>query len=97
MFKLIGAILKYSLLVLTILVLSHVIEIQGVTISQHVLRAMHAMTGYSPQNQAVKITESFKASVQEHVNELNRVDAEVSGADQKALNQVIERAQSKKK
>ena len=97
MFSLIGGIFKYSLLVLTILVLSHIVEIKGVTISQHVLNGMHSMTGYSPQSQASKITDSFSKSIQERVKDLNRVDAEVSSEDQKALNQVIEKTQNKKK
>jgi hypothetical protein len=96
MFKLIGAIIKYSLLVLTILVLSHIVEIQGITISQHVLNGMHLMSGYSPKKQVQKIQEDYSKSLQSRMSELNKLDAEVSPEDQKALNQVIEKSRGKK-
>ena len=93
MFKLIGLIFKSSLLVLVILVLSHIIEIKGVTISQHVLNGMNTFSGYSPQRQAQKITEDYTKTVKLRMNELNKLDSEVSPDDQKALNQVIQKAQ----
>ena len=100
MFNLIGGIFKYSLLVLTVLVLSHVVEVQGVTISQHVLNGMHWVSGYSPKMQANRITAGISESMQKHVEELNKIDTnpgEVSPADQQALNKVIENSQFKKK
>ncbi len=96
MFSLIGSIFKYSLLTLTILVLSHIIEIQGVTISQHVLRGMHFISGFSPQNQTIAIKEDFIKSINKRTQDFNKIDSEVSPDDQKALNQVIQRAQHKK-
>ena len=99
MFELIGGIFKYTLLTLAILVLSHIIEVQGVTISQHVLKTMHWVSGYSPKIEANRITADISRSMQVHVNELNniRVDSEVSSADERALNHVIEGSQARKK
>jgi hypothetical protein len=97
MFSLIGSILKYSLLVLTVLVLSHIVEIQGVTVSQHVLNGMHWVSGYNPKTQADKITADFSKTMQNRVDQLNKIDSEVSPADQQALNKVIENSQFKKK
>ena len=99
MFNLIGSIIKYSLLVLTVLVLSHVVEVQGVTISQHVLNGMHWVSGYSPKIQADRITAGITQSMQKHVDALNKIDTnpEVSHADQAALNKVIENSQFKHK
>ena len=100
MFKLIGAIFKYSFLVLAILVLSHVIEIQGVTVSQHVLNGMHMLSGYNPKTKATQITTDYSKIMEAHIKELNSIDtggAEASLEDQKALNKVIENSQFKKK
>jgi hypothetical protein len=100
MFSLIGSIFKYSLLVLTVLVLSHVVQIQGVTISQHVLNGMHAVSGYSPKIEADRITAGISQSMQKHVDQVNQINTgagEVSPADQQALNKVIENSQFKRK
>jgi hypothetical protein len=96
MFKLIGTIFKYSLLVLVILVLSHIVEIQGVTISQHVLNGMHFASGYSPKKQAERIQEDYSKALQTRMKELNKLDAEVSPEDQKALNQLIRKSEGRK-
>ena len=95
MFSVIGAVFKYTSLVLVVLVLSHIVQIQGVTISQHVLNSMNYVSGYSPKAQASRITASFTNTMEKHLNEINKVDPEVTSADQKALNHVIENAQKK--
>ena len=97
MISVIGGIFKYSLLVVTVLVLSHIVEVKGVTISQHVLNAMHGVSGYNPKIQADRITASFTKTMQSRVSELNRIDAEISSDDQKALNHVIETSQQKRR
>jgi ABC-type phosphate/phosphonate transport system substrate-binding protein len=97
MFSLIGAVFKYSFLVLVVLVLSHIVEVQGVTISQHVLNGMHAISGYTPKAQAEKITSSFTKTMQERMKDLNKLDNEVSPEDQKALNRVIESSAHQKR
>lgn len=96
MFSLIGSIFKYSLLTLTILVLSHIVEIEGVTISEHVRRGMHFFGSFSPVGQAKSIQSDFKNIMNKRTEDLNKIDAEVSAADQKALNQVIQNAQQKR-
>ena len=96
MFHLIGGIFKYTFLVLTVLILSHVIEIKGVTISQHVLNAMHFVSGYGPRAQIDHITSDFTMTMQKRVNDLNKIDNEVTPEDQKALNHVIENSQSRR-
>ncbi len=44
----IRAIFKWTLLVLVILALSHMVEIRGVSVSQHVLNALHWVGGFLP-------------------------------------------------
>jgi hypothetical protein len=94
-FKLIGAVFKYTSLVLVVLVLSHIIQIQGVTVSQHVLNTMNFVTGYSPKSQADRITASFTKTMEKHISDLNKIDAEVTTDDQKALNHVIENSEKR--
>jgi hypothetical protein len=96
MLKLIGSIFKYSLLVLAILVLSHIVEVKGVSVSQHVLNGMNFITGFSPSRQINQITESYSRSMKTHFEEIQKADPEINPDDQKALNQVIEQAQKKK-
>ena len=96
MFSFIGGVLKWSALTLLILVLSHVIEIQGTTISQHVLKGMHAISGYSPKGQVDSIREEYSKAINRNAEAAAKVDPEISQADQKALNQVIQKAQRKK-
>jgi predicted S18 family serine protease len=96
MFKLIGAIFKYSLLVLVILILSHIVEVKGVTISQHVLNAIHFVSGYSPEKQMKKITDGYSTVMKNRMEQLRSVDSEISKDDQKALNQVIQKSEGRK-
>jgi hypothetical protein len=96
MIKILGSIFKYSILVVVILVLSHVIQVKGVTISQHVLNGMNAITGFSPSQQVNRITEHYSQSVKSQFERIQKADAEISHDDQKALNQVIEQSQHHK-
>ena len=63
------------------------------TISQHVLRGMHALTGYNPKAQANRITADITHSLQTH---LNQVD-EITTTDQKELNHLIQKSQVQKR
>ncbi len=44
----IRAILKWSLLVLVILALSHIVEIRGVSVSEHVRNALNWISAFLP-------------------------------------------------
>ena len=79
-----------------ILVLSHVIQVKGVTVSEHVLNGMNAITGLSPSQQVNRITEHYSQSVKSQLERIQKADPEISHDDQKALNQVIEQAQHHK-
>ncbi len=96
MLKLIGSVFKHSLLVLVILVLSHIIEIKGVTISRHVQDGMNTVASFSPSRQINQITDSYSRSMKTHIEEIQKVDSEINSDDQKALNQVINQAQKQK-
>ncbi len=86
--------LKYSLLVLLILVLSHVIEIKGVSISQHVLTGMHLVSGFSPWGEVRKLTEEYSKTIDRRKKEIEEGAIEFNPADEKALNRVIEGSRS---
>ena len=96
MFNFIGGVFKYTGLVLLILVLSHVIEVKGVSVSNHVLHFMNGASRLNPKAQADKITAEFSKTMQTRVSDLNQIDKEISTDDQKALNKVIETSQRKK-
>ena len=99
MFAMIGSVIKYSVLVVVILVLSHIVEVKGVSVSQHVLNTMHWVSGGSPTIQANRITAEFSKTMQNRVKELDKIGEnpnEVPPADQQALNKVIENSQFKK-
>jgi GMP synthase PP-ATPase subunit len=95
MFSLISGIFKYSTFALVVLVLSHVIEIQGVTVSRHVEKWVKFAGVYSPEKQAKLLTEEYKASLEARMKELHKLDADISPEDQKALRQIIERSEQK--
>ena len=97
MFSFLGSVIKWSLLTLTIIVLSHIIEIQGVTISQHVLNGMHMVSGYTPKNPVKTIKEDYVKTMNKRMEDLNKIDQEVTPEDQKALNQVIQKDQQQHK
>ncbi len=96
MFNFIGGVFKYTGLVLLILVLSHIIEVKGVSISNHVLRVMNGASSLNPKEQADKITAEFSKTMQTRVTDLNKLEKEISTDDQKALNKVIETSQRKR-
>jgi hypothetical protein len=92
MIKAISAVFKYSFLVLVILVLSHVVEIKGVSISQHVLNGMHLISGFTPQKQAQKIAEDYSSILNKRIKEIDQGEFEVSPEDRKALERIIQRS-----
>lgn len=97
MFALIGNVLKYSAMVLTVIVLSHIIQIRGSTISQHVERGMDWVAG-SPR-EVTRVTQQFSSSVANVFRERTRVerapDADITAADQRELDKIILRTQKK--
>jgi hypothetical protein len=97
MLKIFGSIFRYSLLVLVILVLSHIIEIKGVSISQHVLNGMHLMSGFAPDRMARKISGEYSQILKSRMKALEGTEAALSREDQKELERLIERAQKKNK
>jgi hypothetical protein len=100
MLKLIGSIFKATLLVLVILVLSHIVEIKGVSVSQHVLRGMTSVSGFSPSRQINQITENYSQALKTRVEEIRKIDPGVEPAiereDQIALSRVIEQSKKRK-
>lgn len=81
--------LKYSALVLTILVLSHIIQVKGVTISQHVENGMNWFSGSRSHAGLTTITRQFSsANSREEQRSLEDADG-VSTSDKKELDGVI--------
>lgn len=93
MFNAIAAVFKYSVLVLTILVLSHIIQIKGVTVSRHVENGLNWMTGGRTHAQISKISQQFSSAVHHETKE--NADG-ISKEDQKQLDSVIFRSSLKK-
>jgi hypothetical protein len=98
MFAIIGNILKYSVLALTVIVLSHVIQIRGRTVSQHVEHSMNWIAG-GPR-EVTRVTQELSSSVvgafRERTSRVERApDADITASDQKALNRLILRTQKK--
>jgi hypothetical protein len=90
MMNTIAAVFKYSFLVLTILVLSHVIQIKGTTVSQHVENGMSWVSGgRSHSNFTTRVTQQFSSAVHHDAKE----DADgISREDKKELDSVIKRS-----
>ncbi len=95
MLKTIGSIIRYSLLVLVILVLSHIIEIKGTSISQHVLNGMHLASGFAPDRMARKISGEYTQALKARMKALEGTESALSKEEQKELDRLIERAQKK--
>jgi len=96
MFSFLSTIFKYSAFALIVLVLSHVIEIKGSTVSRHVEKWVKIAGVYNPEKQAKLLTEEYKASLGARMQELQKLDADISPEDQKALRQIIERSEQKR-
>ena len=105
MFSLLSSIFKYSLLVLAIIVLSHIVEIKGVSISQHVKNAMNWTTDVSPLRQAGRVTHELSsavaaagqsvADIKKHNEQaMKALDADITPQDQNQLNRVISRSEN---
>ena len=93
--SMIGAFFKYASMILVVLVLSHIIQIQGITISQYVEIGMNWI---NPSANIEKITRTVSKQIETRnkaVNQAIREDSEVTPNDQRALNQVIEGSQKR--
>jgi hypothetical protein len=97
MLKTIGAILRYSLLVVVILVLSHIVEIKGISISQHVLNGMHVVSGFAPDRMARRLSGDYTRAIQERFKSVEGSEAGLSKEDQRELDRLIENALRKRK
>ncbi len=96
MLSFMSAVFKYTTFAGIVLVLSHVIEIQGVTVSRHIEKLVKIAGVYNPEKQAKLLTEEYKASLEARMKELHKLDADISPEDQQALKQIIERSEQKK-
>lgn len=102
MIAFIGSIIKYSIITITVLILSHVIQIGGTTISDYVKNTLDWASLYSPSTPGKpgKPGKGFMESLSDTMNgrlkEIDQIDSEVTPQDQKALNQVIEKSQHKR-
>jgi|GEM_PF-1946042 len=94
MIRLIGSLIKYSFLVVAILVLSHIVQIKGVTISQYVDRTLNWITGNNPAKRFGDSMSAMRANLKQR-NEILNEAAEVSPDDQRRLDHVIRNAQKK--
>ena len=96
MFSFLSAIFKYSAFALIVLVFSHVIEIKGMTVSRHVEKWVKIAGVYSPEKQAKVLSEEYKTIMEARMKDLQKLDADISAEDQKALRQIIERSEQKR-
>jgi hypothetical protein len=96
MIQLIVGIFKYSVLVIVILVLSHVVQIKGVTVSRHVENAMNWISGANPARDFNQSMGDIRDGMKHRTEVLNQA-AEFSTEDQKQLNQVIQKSQKQQK
>ena len=84
MMNALGNLIKYTGMVLVILVLSHIIQIKGTTISQHVENGLNLFTG-GRHASTTRVTQQFSSAQQ------NIEDADgISRNDKNELNHVIQ-------
>ena len=98
MFSFIGSVLKYSALILVILVLSHVVQIRGVTVSQHVEHGLNWITGINPKPPSLgRMSASIDNAFRDHVKSAHEAaDIDMPSEDQKQLNHLIQKSEHKK-
>ncbi len=92
MMNTIASIFKYSAMVLLILVLSHIIQIKGTTISQHVENGMNWVTG-SRHASITRITREFSSA--NHRDSQNQTAEDSDGitpSEKNELNGVIRKS-----
>jgi len=92
MINAIVTVFKYSALVLTILVLSHIIQIKGTTISQHVENGMNWVSGgRSHASITTRVTQELSSAI--HLNsKVEPLDADITHEDQNQLDSVIKKS-----
>jgi len=96
MFKVIGAVFKYTMLVLTILILSHIIQIKGVSISEHVLNAMNTVGNFSPTREVQKMARTLQKGATHLKVAEQASEPEMNPDDEHALDNVIENSRKRK-
>jgi hypothetical protein len=92
MLSLIGSTIKYTGLILMVLVLSHIIQVRGVSISQHVENTLDSIAHFSPTREVKRVTREMSSAIQTRSNDtdLDKHDSE----DQRELKRVIERSRN---
>lgn len=85
---------KYTGLVLLILVLSHIIQIKGTTISQHVENGMNWVSGgHSRAGITTRVSQTFSSAIQNRKTTVEPEDADgISKSDRNELDNVIKRS-----
>jgi len=92
MISAIVSVLKYSALVLTILVLSHIIQVKGTTISQHVENGMNWVSGgRSHASITTRVTQQFSSAIH-HEAKVEPLDSDITHEDKKELDSVIKKS-----
>lgn len=83
---------KYSALVLTVLVLSHIIQVRGTTISQHVENGMNWVSGgRSHASITTRVTQQFSSAIHRDVK-VEPMDSDITHEDKKELDSVIKKS-----
>ena len=92
MLSLIGSTIKYTGLILMVLVLSHIIQVRGVSISQHVENTLDSIANFSPTREVKRVTREMSSAIQTRSSDtdLDKHDSE----DQRELKRVIERSRN---
>ena len=86
------SVFKYSALVLTILVLSHIIQVRGTTISQHVENGMNWVSGgRSHASITTRVTQQFSSALHRE-SKIEPLDSDITHDDQKELDTVIKKS-----
>ena len=89
MINAIVTVFKYSALVLTILVLSHIVQVKGVTVSQHVENGINWVSGGRSHANFSRVTQQFSSAIHHEGKE----DADgISKDDKKELDTVIKKS-----
>lgn len=95
MINTIVAVFKYSALILTVLVLSHIVQIRGTTISQHVENGMNWVSG-GRHASITRVSQTFSSALHRDSRREPAADADdLTRDDQKELNSVIHNSSKK--
>lgn len=91
MINAIVTVFKYSALVLTVLVLSHIIQIRGTTISRHVENGMNFVSGGRSHASITRVTQQFSSALHSGTK-VEALDSDITHDDKKELDSVIKKS-----